>query len=497
MRFAILPLLALLLGAGPAGEPDVEPSPAPAMIRDIFGRPLDRQGLVLVDWEGQIANPAIRIDLVPPPDAAYPVRFLIRAKEPRLYFDLPSRSGPDGPRKEVVLKGPERSSMAVSIFPDRDGRDEDHTLEVEALFADGQRRSLELPVHVVDQDRERPPSFAITVDFSQDRTGFFKDEARRRAVSRVAEDWAYFLDGDALEPVRVGSETTMIWNPDGFKSMRGVRNDRDYTGYLLYAYGIDGPLERSGGEASTAGGFQQRAGKSLPIRRSGGYEAEIKGNYNTKGWRVDLSDADWWRATNLRHVACDLESIAHHEMGHALIFHPANVQWGVAKLFGRLRDDRLRAYLGSDPKIDATDHLPGTIDPASLRGAFGNEYHGKTPYGRWLITKADLLCAQAVGYRLRETSAFAPVTLQTETLPDGSTASSYVARLTATGGIPFYHFEVTAGSLPVGVELDPFTGELRGAPKGTGNSEFTVRVRDYDAKGPGASRKLRIRIAGG
>jgi Putative Ig domain len=497
MSIAILPLLTLLLGAGPPGEPGVEPSPATAMIQDIFGRPIDRHGLVLVDWEGQIANPAIRIDLVPPPDAAYPVRFLIRAKEPRLYFDLPSSSGPSGPRKEVLFKHPERSSMAVSIFPDRDGRDEDHTLEVEVKFADGKRRSLELPVHVVDQDRERPPAFAIAVDFSQDRTGFFKDEARRRAVIRVAEDWAYFLDGDGLEPVRAGAETTMIWNADGFKSTRRVRNDRDYTGYLIYAYGIDGPSERSGGEASTAGGFQHRAGKALTIRRSGGYEAEIKGNYNTRGWRVDLGDADWWRATNLRQVPCDLESIAHHEMGHALIFHPANVQWGVAKLFGRLRDDRLRAYLGSEPKIDGSDHLPGTIDPASLRGAFGNEYHGKTPYGRWLITKTDLLCAQAVGHRLRETSAFAPVTLQTETLPDGSAAAPYSARLIATGGIPFYHFEITDGSLPAGLSLDAFTGELRGTPERPGTSEFTVRVRDYDERAAGASRKLRIRIAGG
>ncbi len=89
---------------------------------------------------------------------------------------------------------------------------------------------------------------------------------------------------------------------------------------------------------------------------------------------------------------------------------------------------------------------------------------------------------QAIGYRLRETSAFAPVTLQTETLPDGSIAAPYAAKLTATGGIPFYHFEITAGSLPVGLELDPFTGELRGTPGRAGIFEFTVRVRDYDAK---------------
>ena len=70
----------------------------------------------------------------------------------------------------------------------------------------------------------------------------------------------------------------------------------------------------------------------------------------------------------------------------------------IGSRIGRLRDDRLRADLGADPRIDSPDHLPGTTDPASLRGAFGNEHRGQTPLGRWQITRADLFCAQAVGY---------------------------------------------------------------------------------------------------
>jgi hypothetical protein len=497
MRLVFLPALSLLLGAGPPDDPGARPSPgkAPAMIQDIFGRSLERYGLVLVDWEGPIANPAIHFDVVPPPDAAYPVGVIIRGKHPRLYFDLPSGSGPPGPRKDLRFQRPARSTMAVSIFPDRDDQDEDHAIEIAVTFADGKRRTFDLPVRVVDQDRERPLGFPVAVDFSQDRTGFFKDEAKRRVVIRAAEDWAYFFDGDGLDPVPAGSERTWIWNPDGFQTSRQVRNERGYTGYLLYAYGIDGAQVRSGGEPSRLGGFQRRGDTALPIRRSGGYEAEIKGNYNTKGWLVDLGDAEWWRSTNLGDVPNDLESIAHHEIGHALIFNPANTVFAAAKLLGRLSDDRLRAYLGSDPKIDASDHLPGTIDPASLHGAFGNEYHGRTPYGRWQITKTDLLCARAVGYRMRETSAFAPVVLQTDSLPDATRAAPYTAKLRATGGIPFYHWEVTDGSLPEGLSLDPFTGELRGTPERPGTSEFTVRVRDYDVKSIGVRRKLRLRIA--
>jgi hypothetical protein len=36
------------------------------VIRDIFGRRINEHGLVVVDWEGQIANPAIKFLIAPP-----------------------------------------------------------------------------------------------------------------------------------------------------------------------------------------------------------------------------------------------------------------------------------------------------------------------------------------------------------------------------------------------------------------------------------------------
>ena len=141
----------------------------------------------------------------------------------------------------------------------------------------------------------------------------------------------------------------------------------------------------------------------MPIRRSGGLEIEVRGNYNTLGWLVTLTDGDWWKAANLGDAAADLYSIAHHEIGHALIFNPNN---SLIKRGQTLNDERIRAYLGSSPALNQSDHLDGVIDPASLHGAFGNEYHCRMPRGCWLITKLDLLCARAIGYELRETSAF-------------------------------------------------------------------------------------------
>jgi hypothetical protein len=478
-------LLALFAGA--------RASAAGLVVEDIFGRTLNVHGLVLVDWEGHLANPAIKFYLVPPADAALPARAVLTAREPRLYLDLPSQAGPNGPRKEVSFEKHAKLPVHISIFPDRDGKDEDHPLEIDFTDARGKHEHLTLPVHVIDQDRDRPQEFQVNVDFSQDRTGFFKDDKKRSVVVQAARDWAYFFGDMQLASVPVGAERTLIWGSDGFKTSQAVTNAGAYRGYLLYAYGIHSDLLRSGGEPSPLGEFQVGAGKMLPLRRSGGLEIETAGNYNTKGWLVSLADDDWWQATNRRDVENDLYSIAHHELGHALVFNPNNrlIKRGTA-----IGDKRVRAYLGRDPTVSRTDHLEDMVDPASLRGAFGNEYHGKMPQGRWLITKLDLLCAQAIGYQLRETSAFRPLTVLTEALPRAKVSAAYSGKLRAAGGIPFYHWGVAGGDLPEGLSLDTFTGEIRGTPRVAGVSTFTVRVREYVEMAPGQTRRFRLEVAG-
>jgi hypothetical protein len=396
-------------------------------VLDDRGQAIGPHGLSLTDWEGYIANPAAKFYLLPPSNAAYPVKVVLSANHPRLHFDLPSEARADGPRKELIWQQPEKRTVHMAIFPDRDGQDETHRLRIDFSDARGGAESFSLPIHVTDQDRDRSNAITITVDFSQDRTGFFRDEIKRATVIQAANDWAYFFADMKLQPVAAGAEKTLIWGSDGFKSSTTVTNLREYQGYLLYAYGIrneppainstkappsqpallnrepDTQMIRSGGEPSPYGEFQVSAGKRKPIRRSGGLEIEIQGNYNTLGWTVILSDGEWWKAANLGDAAADLYSIAHHEIGHALIFNPNN---SLVKRGVMLTDERVRAYLGRFPTLNQSDHLDSVIDPASLHGAFGNEYHGRMPRGRWLITKLDLLCARVIGYELRETSAF-------------------------------------------------------------------------------------------
>ena len=86
-------------------------------------------------------------------------------------------------------------------------------------------------------------------------------------------------------------------------------------------------------------------------------------------------------------------------------------------------------------------------------GAFGYEYFGDVPRRRCLITNLDLLIAQAIGYRLRPTSAFAPLSITTTDLPAGSVSEPYAENLQAVGGIPFYNWTVDAGPLPDTSEL--------------------------------------------
>ena len=87
--------------------------------------------------------------------------------------------------------------------------------------------------------------------------------------------------------------------------------------------------------------------------------------------------------------------------------------FGNFKTAGTVNDAAVVAYHGSAPAIDASDHLNGSLDRLSRKGAFGYEYFGDVPARRWTITKLDLLVAQAIGYTLRATSAFAPLAIGT------------------------------------------------------------------------------------
>jgi hypothetical protein len=469
------------------------------VIEDVFGRPVNRAGVTLVDWEGPIANPAFRYSITPPGAMRFPVKLKLSAVCPRLYFDQPSFVGADGPVKNITVADPAgKGSFLISIWPDLDGDDENDILTVECSDASGTVMKDFIPIHVMDQDLNIPPPFRVTIDFSKDRTSFFNDFVKRDLVARAAADWAYYIDDMGLDLVPAGAETTWIWNPDGFNSGGYAFNTEPYRGFLLYAYGLDSPLLRSGGEGSYYGGFQSGQGRTLDLRRSGGVEVEIKGNYNTLGWYVSTADEDWWFSQNRGGEPNDLYSIVRHEIGHALFFSGAYPKFAAFRAQGYVDTPELLAYQGAYPKLDSSSHFAGEIDKASQKGAFGNDYHGYAgvglPLGRWVVSKLDLLCAQAVGYKLRPTSPFAPLSWSLPSFPPGVSGVAYETRLQAVGGLPAYCWTVEDGFLPDGLALDSFSGRVSGAPFGGGVYFFLVRLRDYASKDSGLAAHVSLTI---
>jgi len=468
---------------------------AQTQITDIFGRSLNTHGITLVDWDGYMANPLMKFYLLPPTNAILPGSASLTANDTRIYFGTPSSVSTNGPSTTISLSS---STTAVpvylSIFPAHTSPDGNSTLTIIFTGANNAKQTNTVPIQVIDEDSHTTNAFVVTANFDRDQTGFFTNPTARMLVTQAANDWTYYFTGMNLDPVAAGTETTYIWS-NNFDGGYYFTNTNNYTGYLLYAYGTTNATDISGGEGSYSGNVQTSSGVPLTMKRSGGFEANIIGNYNTLGWLFLTNDDDWLATGNLGDETNDFFSIAHHEIGHALIFNPAHPSFATALANGAFTSSAVTNYYGGSAPIDASnDHLTGVIDPESGQGAFGYEYYGNIPRNRWTMTKIDLLCAQEVGYVLKPTSAFAPFTFVTNALPAAYTTIPFTFPFSATGGIPVYDWDVPVGALPPGLVLDPYSGMLTGTPTSNGVFNFTVRVRDYHETGSGLTQQVTLNI---
>ncbi len=455
------------------------------LLKDKFGRNLAGHTIILTDWEGYIANPAIGLS-VQALGVTYPYNIVLSANGARLYFDMPSLAGATGPAKTITLNDTNAVNFYISVFPDRDSINENYLLTVNSTSG-----TQNYAVQVVDQDKTNPVmDYNIITDFSKDTTyHFFSNNAYKNRVKQAADDWAYFIANMHLDTVPANNELTYIYEDD-YAGGSYVMNATAYNGFLLYPYGIHTTGHHSSGGAST-NNFQKMNGVPTQLRRSGAYETEIHGNFNTLGWDTAITDNTWYNATNFGDVANDLYSIALHEMGHALCFYPGYPVFEIYENQGFINDPEVVQYQGSNVPVDYNDHLSNGeledslkfVDRMSKKGAFGSEYAAVMPYGRWLITKLNLLCLKAIGYDLKATSAFKAVDFVTpSTLADGTAGQTYNHSIVATGGIPFYKFEITSGTLPGGLSLNGFTGSITGVPTQPGNYSFAISITEYDNK---------------
>ncbi len=465
------------------------------VLRDRWGRDLRTAGVTLVDWEGHIANPAVELLLDLGERVNLPARVVLTANGCRLMFNLFSEVGPSGPTRVLLYESHERSArFRMAVVPDRAGGDEDYTLTARLTTGVGEERTAQWRVRVLDQDRPEPPAAFVHVDYSQDETGFFRDARARRIFEQAVGDWTYFLADQGFEPVEAGRETAFINEPTTFERGHTVQNASAYTGYLLYAQGIQVPERRSGGRASDTGGLQRRDGRALGLRRSGTVLSEITGNWNGLGWSMEEDDDRWWVSSCSAGEPHDYYSVVRHEIGHTLLYHRVHPAFARLMRNGRIHADAVRAYLGQEPRVNASEHLFETVDPISRVGAFGNEYGGDMPRKRWLLTKVDLLMLQAVGYRLRPTTSLAPLEIEAPRICRGSVGERLSCPIKIAGGIPPYRVRVSRGALPEGVELNDRTGELTGIPSREGRYAIGLEVEDGDPRRPARRAALRLII---
>lgn len=84
------------------------------------------------------------------------------------------------------------------------------------------------------------------------------------------------------------------------------------------------------------------------------------------------------------------------------------------------------------------------------------------------------------------------LSITSQSLPTAAPRQQYEAALDATGGVPPYRWEITSGSLPDGLELNPSTGTVSGIPTAPGQFEFTVTVSDSAEPPHTATRNFAI-----
>jgi hypothetical protein len=118
---------------------------------------------------------------------------------------------------------------------------------------------------------------------------------------------------------------------------------------------------------------------------------------------------------------------------------------------------------------------PGTTNSVTVSGMPTGA--GSSPVTFKMVDATGVSATQALTITVNPPPA---LTITTSSLAAGVVGTAYSQTVSATGGVPSYHWTITAGSLPAGLALNANSGAITGNPTGTftGTSNFTIKVMD-------------------
>ncbi|MFG1679603.1 Ig domain-containing protein [Nonomuraea sp. NPDC049269] len=491
LTVALLLLSSLFVGVQPAHALSA------AQVVDMFGRTVNTYGVKLVDWEGYLANPYIQLTVKPPQDAQFPVTIDLKAEgTSRLMMDLPSQLTATGATKTLTFaNASEQKTFKLEIASKRGaGQDELHTLRLAIRDGSGATLQQSMPIRVQqDEKTALQPTIPITFDYRYDTiTGYFNAPAFRTAAEEAVKDWFRFFDVAPFDTVAAGTENNHLPGND-WQNEITVTNNAAYNGMYVFFRGIQSPY--STGYPAANGKYSTRNGQQVagPMHRSTAMIFEY--DEANKQLFTSLADEDWYK-TDIAGSVLDVHGLVMHEYGHAVAYHS---DWAGMRSYvaGGGNDPDVVAYQGRAVPLDSSYHIPGDQPNWDrLSGQSGGWTH-LFPTRRWMLTKLALLVAENAGWKLnRNLTPFLAPSIVTTSLPQATPGTAYQQTLSAKGGVPFYDWQVTSGSLPAGLSLDRFTGTISGTPTTAGTSAFTVQLRDYDSRSTPVTRSFQLQVGG-
>ncbi|MFB5760210.1 Ig domain-containing protein [Paenibacillus medicaginis] len=472
-------------------------APAGAQVIDIFKRTVNDYGIELVDWQGYLANPYVKLKVKPPADASFPVTVTLKAQgTSRLMMDLPSTLSANGASKTLTFNSAlEEKNFLLAIHPDRiggNGEIEKYTLSMAVTGRDGSTTNQTIPIRVLDQDDNAEPSIPIDFDYRFDTIKpYFNDAATRKATELAIKDWFYFFDLKPFDTVPTGAEANHLPGDDWQNTIQ-VSNNKAYNGMWVFLRGLNGPY--STGYPAANGKYHTRNGVTVPgnLNRSYGLILDF---YDDAVPFTSVNDEEWYQS-DLSKVT-DVYGLMMHEFGHAVVFSDTFPGVRALKESGG-NDPVILAYQNRPALLDNSYHLSGALAEVDRLSGQNGGWNHLFPTRRWMNTKLSLLVAEKAGWPLRKNlTPFLAPEIVTKELPAPVQGQAYSVKLEAKGGVPFYDWTVTQGELPAGFKLDRFTGTISGtAASGTGNKTytFTVQLRDYDELGKPVTRSYSLKL---